>query len=603
LINIVLLMRKGGYYAWGNGDHAGVILAAVKGVEELKRALGGLDAKTLTFVDCRLCPGPPVLLRRPTGRFGVLEVACGAGRGDCFRFLVGFCELMPGPEAMRQALASEDNELVRDVWNRLSRAERADGLVSFAGVAADFHNQVALGWLLGFADVGQFGEIATAILLSRRASPLITLMNCGFSVARCSVAGARALVERGSLMTGRTPSWEAVLTVVQPARQDAWMAAFGIVAKRAAEEVKSGGANREEPVRKALLRCAPVPVVMLRFAERLPTLSSWDRKELKAAIVGHVLTRGGSGLGWRQLLEQAGISAVDSVSSARALIATGVSESEFGIPDELSIAAYLHPDRFEALCSSAMIDTRTSMALHWAAAGNNVDAVKILLKVGIHPERFGDGPWMDGLCANSWMCTPLHAAARTNAVEAARVLCDAGANVNQFGFEKHDIEPSSALHVAAQAGWPEMTSFLIGKGIDLNAKAGPECGFSALYNAIWECNFGCAKLLIEAGARFNMQGVQDLSLAPFHEVCQRVAGAPPERKAEVVALAELMIARGLKPIAMPIFRAIDSGEPRLVEALVRAGANLRCAGRETPLEYARKGGNEAIVRILAASST
>ena len=56
----------------------------------------------------------------------------------------------------------------------------------------------------------------------------------------------------------------------------------------------------------------------------------------------------------------------------------------------------------------------------------------------------------------------------------AKLLIDAGADVNDFGWEAHDIEPVSALHVAAWAGWPEMTKFLIERGINLEAEAGPE---------------------------------------------------------------------------------------------------------------------------------
>ena len=118
--------------------------------------------------------------------FGLLEIACGAGRSDCLRFLTTFCGLEPGPESMRQALASENNEMVRDVWNRLSEAQRAEGLVSFADVAADYHNYIALGWLVGFASPVQFEAIAESILKWQLAGPLVTLMNCGFSVTRCS---------------------------------------------------------------------------------------------------------------------------------------------------------------------------------------------------------------------------------------------------------------------------------------------------------------------------------------------------------------------------------------------------------------------------------
>jgi hypothetical protein len=118
-----------------------VAFAAATDVEALKQELGSLDSGLV--IELEALPGPELLPRRPyAGRpwallepeyktcspwTGLLEIACGAGNVQCFRFLVEFCGLTPTVETMRQALAIGNNELVRDVWNRLTEAARAEG--------------------------------------------------------------------------------------------------------------------------------------------------------------------------------------------------------------------------------------------------------------------------------------------------------------------------------------------------------------------------------------------------------------------------------------------------------------------------------------------
>jgi hypothetical protein len=133
---------------------------------------------------------------------------------------------------------------------------------------------------------------------------------------------------------------------------------------------------------------------------------------------------------------------------------------------------------------------------------------------------------------------------------------------------------------------------LIERGINLEAVAGPEVSETALHFA---STFECARLLFEAGAKV----VTPTEL--FIRACGWIQAGRVDVKADAVAFAERLIACGLDPIRSPIFAAIDSGEPRLVEAVIRAGSDLReFPGKGSPLEYARKGGNEEIIRIIAA---
>ena len=123
-------------------------IAASTDVEMLKHELGGIDPKVK--IDWDALPEPQFLPRRTAGResepgppMRLLDIACGAGKCECFRFLFMFCGITPTAESMRQALASQNNELVRDLWNRLPETDRKLWLVSFGRVAAEFHNGVA----------------------------------------------------------------------------------------------------------------------------------------------------------------------------------------------------------------------------------------------------------------------------------------------------------------------------------------------------------------------------------------------------------------------------------------------------------------------------
>jgi hypothetical protein len=104
----------------------------------------------------------------------LLEITCGAGQGDCFRFLTEFCRLNVAPETMpevmRQALAGRSEEIVRDVWNRLEETEREQGLVSFAHFAAELHNEVV------FAVLGA-SRRPTGLMRSRSSSLIVTWLS------------------------------------------------------------------------------------------------------------------------------------------------------------------------------------------------------------------------------------------------------------------------------------------------------------------------------------------------------------------------------------------------------------------------------------------
>jgi hypothetical protein len=96
---------------------------------------------------------------------------------------------------MRQANAGLNTELVRDIWNRLRASEREFDLFSFAWVAAQFHNGLALAWLLGMFDPNQLDAFAQRVFEARLAGAAVALIDAGFDIGTCSQKAAEAMAK------------------------------------------------------------------------------------------------------------------------------------------------------------------------------------------------------------------------------------------------------------------------------------------------------------------------------------------------------------------------------------------------------------------------
>ena len=160
-----------------------------------------------------------------------------------------------------------------------------------------------------------------------------------------------------------------------------------------------------ESTRERLLRSPPASTAFVRLA-----IFAKDGKIKAKALAERVLAHGNTAPGWRELLEGGGASVIGPVCEAQALVMAGVPESELDIPDELSRNAFLHPERLPELlkCEASvrallhgLVDS-ASPALHWAAAGNHVDAVKSLLKIGVDPVRLMPTPLASFATGRGW---------------------------------------------------------------------------------------------------------------------------------------------------------------------------------------------------------
>lgn len=98
--------------------------------------------------------------------------------------------------------------------------------------------------------------------------------------------------------------------------------------------------------------------------------------------------------------------------------------------------------------------------------------------------------------------TPLIVAARDGTTEIVRLLVAAGADVNA-------VEPTFGavpLHKAAYNGRSEILAILATQpGVDLNVP-GPSNGYTPLHDALWLGYAECARVLVEAGARLDLEG-------------------------------------------------------------------------------------------------
>ena len=183
-------------------------------------------------------------------------------------------------------------------------------------------------------------------------------------------------------------------------------------------------------------------------------------------------------------------------------------------------------------------------------------------------------------------------------VEAVARLLDEGVDVNA-----HDDSTSTPLHyAAAHASDPAIVQFLLARGAQVDAQNAGGQGSTPLEWAAAHDNPATATALLDAGAQLNR---------PHSPICCLDKGwralhmAAASASAEMV---ELLISRGADVNAGgydPIHAAARTNpDPRVLEALVKAGANINARARGTdyagwtPLFFAVTMNNSAVVRKL-----
>lgn len=217
---------------------------------------------------------------------------------------------------------------------------------------------------------------------------------------------------------------------------------------------------------------------------------------------------------------------------------------------------------------------------------------------------------------------------RNNDLEAVKTLIAAGEDVNQVD----DMMGYTALSLATNI---EMMKVLISAGADINHRD-KRTGFTPLMNALNSCKTDVAKFLIEKGADVNLKsndGATALILACgcSEEIAKQLINKGADIKAvsdrgmgvftqctgiglsrEVVTyeFAEFLLEKGADIDETnttdyyggytPLFWAVVSNEAKLVDFLLKHGANvnLKSSKGKTPLSLATEAGYTNIVEIL-----
>jgi serine/threonine protein kinase len=125
--------------------------------------------------------------------------------------------------------------------------------------------------------------------------------------------------------------------------------------------------------------------------------------------------------------------------------------------------------------------------LHWAAADNSLDVVRLLIDSGTDIDaksHQGDK-------------TPLHMAAQKNSLDSARLLIELGANIHA-----KDNKGETALLIAAQRNFLDFATLLIDSGADIEAKN--KWDETSLHFAAENNSLDVARLLIDSGAELGI---------------------------------------------------------------------------------------------------
>ncbi len=154
------------------------------------------------------------------------------------------------------------------------------------------------------------------------------------------------------------------------------------------------------------------------------------------------------------------------------------------------------------------------------------------------------------------------------------------------------------LHVAAEAGRPEIARLLLRHGAQPNARE--RYGFTPLYFAADHGRGEMVRVLLEHGAEVNVAGRHGWT--PLHTAADKGHGRGEMVRVLLEHGAEVNAARG-KIGWTPLHEAAANGHVRESRLLIESGADVdaRADSGKTPLIYAATRGHEEVVVLLVES--
>jgi ankyrin repeat protein len=254
--------------------------------------------------------------------------------------------------------------------------------------------------------------------------------------------------------------------------------------------------------------------------------------------------------------------AVGSVDAVKALLAKGADAKAKNSFDATALMwGAANPEKVRVLVEAgADVNARSKQGmtplLIAASNAGSIEIVRLLLAEGADPKATDESG------------TTLLAAATANDLDLVRLFIEKGVDGNAA-----DIRGNTALQFAASNGNLAMVKLLLSKGADVNAattratqvRKGP-IALSHLTALMYAAPYGTPELLrtlIDAGAKVNARDIRDMT---------------------------------------PLMLAVSSEtqDPAVVRLLLEKGADVKAKSNlgETALDWARKFGNPAVIRIL-----
>ena len=270
-------------------------------------------------------------------------------------------------------------------------------------------------------------------------------------------------------------------------------------------------------------------------------------------------------------------------------------------------------------------DRRGNTPLQYAAGFGTVEAMRLLLDAGAEVNArngFEATPliWAAGNVPKARLLiergadvnaktrqgrTPLMvAAACSECSEIVRLLLSKGADA-----KAQDSVIGTALSIAAENGNTESVRLLLNVGVDSKQALGG--GITPLHLAIYNCDLAAAKLLLAKGADVNVKNtfsgrvkfgaIMLVGLTPLHIAAPYCGVEMVDTLLAAGAGVDLRDVRDMTPLMLAV--ASETQDAAVVRRLLRAGAdvNAKSAAGESPLDWARKFNDKAVLSLLTAA--